>query len=246
MAGFLYFIPTQKPLLEVQDFIDAGLRHALADNGVSSVQGGGPGEEPGRLVRADRRSGEGQAKMRYDAVKQTWKKAPSGKYWVGFWNDDRPTPEDLARPQVYGSESVQADDGNQWIIPRIIAPVPGRQSSLPMKLALGEDGKSFITRSMPAYVPITEQARQYFAQWSRTGPASMDDIDLIRLAISALAINYRIDEFEALNVLGLISTEVAAQILLITIDAKAVLDAVQAQQAAEQSEQPAAEPLAVG
>ena len=63
----------------------------------------------------------------YDPEKQTWIPAVAngpdgegrGRYWVGFWNDSPPTPEDSQRPYAHAGPLVELGDGNSWRIPEI-------------------------------------------------------------------------------------------------------------------------------
>ena len=49
-----------------------------------------------------------------------------GGVWVGYWNDDKPTPGDLARTQQIDGHYVPTDAG-EWLVPlaRQFQPIDG-------------------------------------------------------------------------------------------------------------------------
>jgi hypothetical protein len=48
--------------------------------------------------------------------KQTWRKIPGKEIWVGFFNDARPTPDDLGREEQHDGHFVTLNDGNEWLV----------------------------------------------------------------------------------------------------------------------------------
>lgn len=60
----------------------------------------------------------------YFPDRQTWRKLPKvegrPELWVGYWNEAKPGPGDLERPnQVPGEMVVTLGDGNQWMVPTL-------------------------------------------------------------------------------------------------------------------------------
>lgn len=81
----------------------------------------GPGDRGGMLVGW---LGGRTRSIGYHPDRQTWRPAvangelAAGRYWVGFWNDSPPRPDDLARDYPYPGTHVRFGDGRSWLLPR--------------------------------------------------------------------------------------------------------------------------------
>jgi hypothetical protein len=85
--GFVYFLPTSKPLPSADELRAAGLGY-LVGAGLPAYRGTrGPGDAEGVVF-----AGDGGSAL-YKPAAQTWRKGPKGAYWVGLALDEpRPGP----------------------------------------------------------------------------------------------------------------------------------------------------------
>lgn len=80
----------------------------------------GPVEGPGVIIAWRR---PGHALIGYQPDRQTWLPAvpreglAGGRFWLGFWNDQPVTPQDLARAYPQPGHRVQLGDGREWLVP---------------------------------------------------------------------------------------------------------------------------------
>lgn len=158
-CGFLYFREgggTLRP-----DEVDKlGLRYAF---GSQRVQQGGVngnnklGGKPG-VIFADPDRHQGKS-IGYHADQQTWRKMPRvegrPECWVGYWNDAKPTPDDLARkPMLPGEVAMTLGDGHQWVVPTLTefdAETRSGECELPAPLDYDEDGNLFNGKPTGVY-----------------------------------------------------------------------------------------------
>ncbi|MCK4625733.1 MAG: hypothetical protein KAV00_10510 [Phycisphaerae bacterium] len=126
---FLYFFPDEM-VVTPASLAEAGLLSIISTPRSGEITGSfqsgqvtkGPGGRRGVLVT----STEGpEVDLRYEADKQTWY-PPQGPdddyghpcgYWIGFWTDDPPTPDNLARPEQIEGVEVTMADKRQWLVP---------------------------------------------------------------------------------------------------------------------------------
>lgn len=100
---------------------DLGLADFVA--GHEAMHKPGPESKIGQLI-CWRKPGINQP-FHFNETEQTWIPAVAngpdgegqGRYWVGFWNDSPPSPEDLERPHCELGSSVDLGDGNSWMVP---------------------------------------------------------------------------------------------------------------------------------
>ena len=120
MSGFLYFVPgPPRTAFSQDDLVKLGLGHVFergAGTTCREYRGTGPGDQQGGtvLIVSDTLSPDRHA---YVAEKQTWRKIPKSECWVGYWNDGRPGPADLARNSPVSGHLVRLADGNLWLVP---------------------------------------------------------------------------------------------------------------------------------
>src|SRR4051812_10333363 len=102
MAQFIYFLPGfVKMAASADDLIDAGLGYAVAELGIDSNfhTKDGPDGGNGLCLFTQARYGSNPP-AHYAPDKQTWRKGPDGKFWVGVLNDAPPGPDDLKRERM--------------------------------------------------------------------------------------------------------------------------------------------------
>lgn len=156
-------------------------------------------EQHGTLI-AWRRPGKNE-RMHYNANEQTWipalknGEAEAGRYWVGFWNDSPPTPEDLLRPYSHRGETVELGDGNHWRFPVI--------QSLPHTAIASDDG-TWRFQLQRQYHDLSLEAQQ-MAKRELEG-AGHQYSTVANFVMRGLSQNYRILP-EVVSHLELFSTE---------------------------------------
>lgn len=215
MASFVYFLPNQNGAATNQVLIEVGLAHAIYGAGPQSAQcNNGPGGTAGLIVVADHPR---KADCMYWPDRQTWRKSPDGKFWVGHMNDARPGPEDLARDMIYMGQRLTFQDGREWIVPRCHGVVPQRPATLPSRLDLSEDGKWIGTPAEP-YAKLADKAFELWQVLIGVAKNTLSAAGEIDLAAEALAVNYRIGRLE-IAMLGLWTTDDHKRVLRAMIDA---------------------------
>ncbi len=212
MAGLLYFLP--KANAGQADFDQAGI--TVADRGHGASPSGvtvGPSGS-GTLFAPHTPKGRPDTKCRYLPDEQTWTECNNGKFWIGFYTDDRPKPEDLATDEQFNGYPITLEDGNDWVIP--IARSFSGGTTLPEALILGLDGKT-IRRPLDRFAEIEKQAQLVIADIMRQLPDAcvptgwdvaevpLTDEQNREIAQDALGLNYRIGPWE-INALLLLNT----------------------------------------
>lgn len=117
------FIPEcDKPLGTPQAALESlGLGDFVA--GHEGISTAGPEENRGILYCW--RKAATPNSLHYNGSQQTWIPAipngeggeGKGRYWVGFWNDSPPTPDDLQRKHATYGKAVTLNDGKAWVFP---------------------------------------------------------------------------------------------------------------------------------
>jgi hypothetical protein len=206
MGQFLYYLPgSDKPPHECVKA--AGLDDRLGGYGHGEVVG--PNGVKGWLVGAGKLGG-------YKPESQTWS-GPFGDsgFWIGFYNDDRPTPAELARPRQVRGSDVTMLDGHDWLIPAArFAP----------SAMIVRDGQVVLTplelkRRLWARV---EQVTPYI--FDTDGDGEMEWIDILTITAECLTANYRVsrDPAQELSALGLMSSDNAIEVLQALVDIAAI------------------------
>jgi len=172
-----------------------------------------------------------------DHARQTWGPritAPNGvKTWVGYWNEYRPTPGELARPAQLAALEIPLEDGQAWRLPRLM--MPTGEPSVPLALGIGEDGK--LTRTpMQRYRSLCDRARVVWrmvfdAEAAAAEGVALSEEEQFRLIADALAENYRLDA-AGVSLLAMVSDRVLAQCLTALLG----LDILEAMRRARESE----------
>lgn len=195
MAGFLYFRSgfTQNM---TPDRVEAlGLGYAFIGSIASRVVSNSPAGGAG-VVFADA-SRQGNKTAGYHPDEQTWRKMPAvegrDELWLGYWNDAKPTPQDLDRG--IRSECLRAKllDGNYWDITstHFFADDSGEWScELPAMLELSDDGKMVRGPTVPQYRELEHFTRPLIdAMEGKDVPLSV----LYDAAIALLRHRYAVD-----------------------------------------------------
>lgn len=157
MSGFLYFKPGESAV--TKESVKAwGLGYAFSER-VAGVrcQGRTP-NGAGGIVFADK-TRMGESEIRMDMPKQTWGKIPKSDLWVGFWNDAKPTPPDLARSQQLPGYDVLMADDVRWSVPvvrRFDVSKAELVSALPCYMECNDDGVWGPGRVMEAHSHLWE------------------------------------------------------------------------------------------
>lgn len=119
MAGFLYYIPGPTEGVSIVDVRAMGLGYAFESGSFAApgVHANGLGENKQGVIVADPKRVE---RIGLYPDKQTWRRIPgrlkTQEAWVGFFNEDHPTPKDLARHAQHSGHWVTLNDGNDWLV----------------------------------------------------------------------------------------------------------------------------------
>ncbi len=105
--------------LDPRALVQAGLEDWIGQQECAMIPGG-PDGGPGLL--ASWRPGHPQQRIGYYPDEQEWLPATceSGTkpaYWIGFWKDSPPTPEQLGKDTRQAGYLVELRDGNNWSVP---------------------------------------------------------------------------------------------------------------------------------
>jgi len=214
MDGLLYFVPGfQGAKLAIEA---AGLGYAFDGFQPTAVQTSrGPDGTPGVIFTV------GAAKLGWYEHGQTWIQDYGGKFWVGYYTADRPTPADLQRAALIGGYLIRLEDGNEWLVPTARQFPTGTQ--LPTTMILGPDGE--LQKPIRSeFIALWKSAERVWQAIAGAEPGAdntikteLDEKVQWKVAVQALAVNYRIGVAEAC-LLRLIGSQTLPSILLALID----------------------------
>ncbi len=204
MAGFLYFISEDTRPLTPERIRAMGLGYAFTANPENSaVSGKSPNGKSGNVFADSTRQNGRRAG--YYAEQQTWRKLPHvegrPELWVGYWNDAKPTPEDLQRGKLLRGPKLTLADGAAWQVPivrRFDEAAQRWESELPAYLDYDESGQVVRGQPVDEYTRLWElTAPLADAQFARdageegaTGPT---DADVYAAVAALLQANYVVD-----------------------------------------------------
>jgi len=234
MAGFLYFVPrlhkrdlVRENLIDRAKLPDLHLAELFGQANrcpeqtiVHDVRAHGPGDAGGVILFPKSIDPEAAAPspFGYHADLQTWLPVAGGRWWIGWYQDAKPDPLDLLRPQTTGYLAVSDSHGRRWLVPTARAP-DNPHGVLPVEYTFDEAG-----------LPSQAVARRYLALWRLSGQAwdwihgrADQEWDwLVDAALQCLATNYRLgrQEIRALHEcgLGLLDSATVKSILIALID----------------------------
>lgn len=198
----------------------------------------GPGGKAGVLVTFE----PGNAPRSYEADSQTWLEAPpdgdlpKGRYWVGYANDRKPSPEDLQRRELIDGGPVILADNKIWIVPCC--------EYAPKRLTRDPDTgneKRVVTDAHKHWVDWTNALYQTFVSEDFHQLVEKDRIVRIPngLAYAALCLskNYRVN-MDVIDLLGLVGEYQAFDIAR-TATGLALIEQLLLQKKSSESLQPA-------
>ena len=165
MTGFIYHIPLYGGSANYEAIKNRYPQLAEQFGQISfdsrGVTGGPSGKNGMIFSMKGRLKGNADIGLRYEPKAQTWQKTKEG-FWVGYWNDHKPTPADLQRNTIQGGYKIALNDGNQWIIP-IIRQVETQGSALPEVMTMNAEGE-IIFQPLEKYVEVTQMAERVWRQ----------------------------------------------------------------------------------
>lgn len=146
------------------------------------------------------------------------------EHWIGTYIDAQPDPKDLERDEMIAGHRVKLRDGNDWLVPSARSFAGG--TSLPQDLMLGPDGK-LVGEISAEYRGLFDRASDLAASVYRdyteeemaadTIIVEMEPEDMFRLAVDALAVNYRVS-IEEVNHLRLLNSPAMHAVLRALVD----------------------------
>lgn len=219
MRQFLYYWPTRQTAgINANQVKDLGitwlLEHGKQPEWVQVVNNGPDGGVGVCFARENDDSGK--YPIGYYKARQTWEKAPGFDYWVGYFNDAKPGPVDLARGECRG-HAIRCRDGEQWLVQptRLIKGV----MDIPMGLALDRDGE-LVGEALPEYSQIVSDAETIW-NWHVSAfsdsPQELGRVEMMQAIARVLGRNYRVGLAEV-NLLRLVTTENIGEMCRAIID----------------------------
>jgi len=194
-----------------------------------TVLGPGPDGNPGIIIVSVPVDGSRtEEDVGYYPDRQTWTEGRDGSFWLGIENDSPPSSMDLLRRGAIPGHFVPLNDGGSWMIP-LARVFPKGSSNLPTVVLPGDDGS--ISYEVKAEYRSISDAAARIASVFFVSPDSIeideneklaieteiDDEEYTRVAMEALAMNYRVSPLEV-RVLELLTVEGLRQIALALID----------------------------
>ena len=144
-------------------------------------------------------------RLLYKPEQQTWSESLTGGYWTGFYNDEKPTEQELRRDVQLAGHLIELGNGEKWLIP--VARFISGGSRLPQSLILGSNGE-LVTETLPEFAAFgckVEKLWQDFENEMNQVEAEplVDAKQRWQLAVEALRLNYFVgaDEVNALRLL---------------------------------------------
>lgn len=182
---FLYYMPGANSAVDAERLLaQHGLRKSVEAANLSFSDSKGPDDGGGVLCGHGGRS----TPMLFRPDEQTWRECEGGKFWIGYWTDNPPTPETLERDKLTEGHEV---DG--WTVP-LVRPVFGA-TRLPHTQRLESDGT--ITHTpLGRYVALIDRVEDIYKVIETESGLEMDESDVYALAGDLLCVNYYIGKWE--------------------------------------------------
>lgn len=214
----VYYLPGHdgRQNLTPEELAEYGLNYALDRPTFARVQHGPSDqhdEQPGPPGLVVCHAGGSGLPPRYKPELQTWRRLPGDKgAWVGIYNDEPPTPRELARDNQLNGYLVTLADGGTWHVPcarRWFEPEDGEPfvgCVLPQLLDFDADAGGWggggvkpryrrLWQLVEAYTEAVGEALDAHGDDPRTEVRfAFDQLD--ELAVGALRVNYRVGPVE--------------------------------------------------
>lgn len=213
MTAVWYFVPkTDRDLVDSDGRLNrAALREADLDRTLEDVRTVpdecvhsecvGPDKTRGHLLYPIPINGDLPKKVGYDGKRQSWRKAGSGRHWLGYDPEAPPQPADLERKVQVGGIPIRDAHEQTWLVPLLRA-VSNSRGRLSVAFSWDEHDQPQIGVD-PRYADLWEQSARVWdlidhhtnshgAVFSQSFDAETDAF-LLRYTLACLAINYRVN-----------------------------------------------------
>lgn len=179
MAGLLYFLTGEKRGIKLEQICAMGLAHAFEEGRCTPAEvTHGPNGRAGVLLADDHRVPS--HRIRYQPDAQSWRQIPKTQVWLGYYREDRPRPQELARATQLPGHLVTLADRQRWLVPvaRGLSELEddpamlGWYSALPQSVGLDEDGNWAQDGHLPRYAGLWPVAQ---AWWDALSQAVEDE-----------------------------------------------------------------------
>lgn len=194
MGRILYAFPSRETsATKIEPF-----RSIVGDTRLTSCLGGTGPNGYGSIFSPSNQRGD----VGYTPGKQSWfpiqgKDDSFPRYYVGWWNDDPPSPKDVLRKNIREGTVVNLSSG-EWIVPHLNVQLLGIFTLPVFMESNGVDRCSFTPVPTDSYKLLCEQAGGYFNQIKQNGYFEFDPepgVDF-QFCIDVLSINYSVGNFE--------------------------------------------------
>ena len=227
MTAFLYYArndQTKTATATREEIVALGLGHVFDDYTIGRGVSHGPDATQGHVFCLD----SSASHFKFAADKQTWSQMGKDGPWLGYWNDAKPTPVELARDHQIDGEWMRFEDGNLWHIPfaRQFVVEDGEiwsSCKLPQRFTLNDDGEWITGGIKPRYQQLWDLIEGYesaIANGDTTGGMVSFIFEPINeLAVVGVQANYRVSKYE-LDALGVFDGETRDRIIDVLRDNK--------------------------
>lgn len=233
MAGFIYAVKDDPTPVTADKARAWGLGYAFTGTIENRpVNGNTPWSGAGNVFLESSRHHGRNAGIYAD--RQTWRRLPKRdgrpELWLGYWNDAKPTPEDLARsPMLAADMVIRLADGSAWRIPKVrqFDGVTGNwECLLPSLYDLDDDGNLFPAKPLAKHAHLWEITHPIaMAMCVKTDePSNITDEQVRECAISLLQSNYVVDLPELVTLELLATGDTFASIVMAACRGKELLE----------------------
>jgi len=190
MSRFYYYLPSPTPIAQAQ-IEQYGLAYALdAGHMTQGAVGVGPDEKPGRVCA----QGD-DPRVGYHADRQTWRRMSPDPAcaWIGWPTDDPPGPEDLIRDDPAPGLTLPLGDGRAWLVPAVVD--RDGDCLLPKCRDVDPETGAIVKRPLARFDELRKLAD--LVRDAALAKGSVEDDEVGRVCLAALATNYRVGIHEA-------------------------------------------------
>ena len=236
MSTFIYFTEAAKAPVNRQRAEALGVGYAFDTSPASAeLRGRTPSGGNGWLFADAERMGGKQ--LGYNQELQTWRRLPGLEVWVGYYNDSKPTPEDLERREQLAGRYIELSDGNDWLVPllRFWSGNTGFAVALPTVAGIDENGDWISKGTSPQHDELNKLAERLLEVTKgqsaaalegeddpQNRPRPMTDIEMLEATCLLIGANYRVSKVELAELDALEIGNKLVQIGRIAIDLETV------------------------